>query len=117
MMTAAILQFPGNHHAPGGQAFTDAALDLARDVIAGKPPFWPAVIVLAESPAHADRDRAAQILEGHRLAMDWAGEQPLPVPQSTPVARVMNAVQLALAGMVCLGIAALVVVALLRGVM
>jgi hypothetical protein len=113
-MTAAILPFPGNHHAPGGQAFTDAALDLARDVIAGKPPFWPAVIVLAESPDQADRDRAAQILEGHRLAMDWAAEQPLPVPQSTP-ARVMNAMQLALAGVACLGVAALAVVALLRG--
>jgi len=116
MMTAAIVQFPSTYRAPGGQAFTDAALDLARDVIAGKPPFWPAVIVLAESPVQADRDRAAQILEGHRLAMEWAGEQPLPVPQSTP-ARAMNAMQLALVGLACFGIVALAVVALLRLVM
>jgi hypothetical protein len=114
-MTAAILPFPGNHHAPGGQAFTEAALDLARDVIAGKPPFWPAVIVLAESPDQADRDRAKQILEAHRLGMAVAALMPEPEP--TPVARTMNAMQLALAGSACLGIAALIGVAVIRGVM
>ncbi len=105
-MTAAILPFPGNHHAPGGQAFTEAALDLARDVIAGKDTFWPAVIVLAESPDQADRDWAKQILEAHRLGM--AAYALMPEPEPSPVARSMNAMQYALAGATCLGISALV---------
>jgi hypothetical protein len=107
-MTAAILQFPGNHHAPGPVS-TEASLELARAVVNGElDVFWKAVEVLRQSGDVADVERAYQIQTGFDLALSCADAAPFPEPEPTPVARTMNAMQLSLAGCACLAFAALV---------
>jgi hypothetical protein len=116
-MMGAVLQFPGNHHAPCPVS-TDASLELARAIVNGEQDtFWMAVKVLRESGDVADVERAYQIDTGYNLALACADAFPFPEPEPTPVARTMNAMQLALAGSACLGIAALIGVAVIRGVM
>jgi hypothetical protein len=106
-MTAAILPFPGNHHAPGPVS-TEASLELARAIVNGElDVFWKAVEVLRQSGDAADVERAYQIQTGYNLALACADAFPCPEPEPTPVARTMNAMQLALAGAACLGIAAM----------